>query len=460
MMSRFFTKLLVVVALAALGQSVWEYRLERGVEQTTEALARVVGERPGYDGEDLLSQARAVQVQAEGLARWGTWSNAAQVLNAKTRLQVYQFAKQAASLCEGVTQLTQSLSRMPHSAESYVLLLEMFAHLHGEVDCTEKVSFSFSNALAAVQRQASVDTTLLYRSGIAALGLGDAEQGLGLISKAQALDPGFSTEQKSFLFDLVYNRADLKTSLVAAYPALRDWVEYFYTKRRYSFDLWQQEFVAATHHAVSDLDQRFGSGRIELASLSSALKDIATLAPTYLDDSLRKRLDVILQRIYAIEGASRWSAFIDERSRLQRVPVLKGIITDDRDARAQQLYGWLSDTASHIAAFDMLGNAIGLYIPKNWSASYILVQGKVGSRVEKDLALDVWVSQDNTNYYPVKLDQPVQQLTVDGIDRLVIPARSLTTPYVKIRYRGSNQNPQLVNSYASLVEVYGAENDS
>lgn len=311
--------------------------------------------------------------------------------------------------------------------------------------------------LAWAKRLAPNSTTELYLSALVHLAIGDKQEALRVFRSLQEMDPNFTSSQRDYVYRQVKTEQDLRTAAPAKFPGIVHWINYFASERPHEFLAWRASFAEAVDGAITELEDRLRKEKLSQQNFSNFIKMINYLPITTTTEHLRRRLDAVLARLYVREGEAKWAEMLRYRMSLMRVPVLKALIADDKVPSNTMLFGWTSDRETNTAFFDYLGHSLGLYLPRGYSPTLLILETtEPGVRLgERDLEL--LFSHDNLEFFPLQERGEAKTFLVDGRERMVIELERADFRYLKVRYRGANRKPRFSNKMSELVQVYGRQ---
>jgi len=294
-------------------------------------------------------------------------------------------------------------------------------------------------------------TREMYLAGLILLSMGEKNTALDLFRKNQELNPYFSSVQRDFILGLVWSESDLVQAIPRKFPESVAWVQHFENERSADLREWRGTFEKALDDTVSELIARADGNE----SAVQYLKQIAQLQIVGTSDALRKRLDSLLATVYQNESQSGWAALLDKRAKLDRLPVIKSVIVDDRSPKSTMLFSWTTDSDERSLALDALGRTIGVMLPEKGRASTLILEDLPGGARLDAGDVELLFSQDNEAYFSLPAKPEHQSFFVDGRQTIVINLSGIDARFFKIRYSGSAPRGTFTNSLQRLVQVYG-----
>lgn len=443
--------LLVICGLIESAWQLWGESLSADVKNEA---ALVTGEVPTYHGEGTTGMYDAAERKA-------AFAQTISPLNSNVYYQRARIAHQRAvddkssdRDCEALREVTKAALLSPATAK-YQITWALFAQgLSADAACGSARANDGLARLHAANSLAPASAADVYQSAVTLLKYKEREKAFALFQKAQELDPLFSDEQKEFIYDLVTSAEDLAQLMPHRFPQTVTWVSYFSEKRPAELREWNLVFAKALGDTISELDARVHDGRIDQDDFSQYIKQIQDTIVTARTEDLRVRLDKILANLYALDGQTEWSQILTERAEVKRLPVLKGIIPNDKNSELP-LFGWHEDTSGEEVGFDRAGQSIGFFVPENMRVERIVLEGRNLGNKERELPLQLFSSSDNRTYHPYRGTFDIKTYTVDQHDEVIISLSETRYQYFKLVYQGTLREPRFVNSFAQLLQVYG-----
>ncbi len=454
--------LVSLFSILGIWQSGWEQKLSSGVEKGLREIAVLEGELPAYRGEDRIEQAKSNYEKTKELTSLGESVATAHFLAAKASRLVFEQAnftsqnktKETGYLCNSREHIDRALELSPHRGPYYVFKGELETTITKvNASCGEDIESG--RYLKTALEIGPFDTTSLFHAATAAIDLGDRKLALDLFRRVQEVDPFFTDEQREFVYQLVTTKEELKLALPALYPGVVFWINYFSKNRLADYTSWKDVFKETLATAISNLDERFRQGKVNGEHFSQFIRNVSLLPLVNEADNIRRRVDRILTIFYQMDGHLRYAEFLQARTHLSRVPVLKSEISKDYSPESQMLSGWFPDSSLKKTSFDVLGRSIGVFFPNDWSKDFLVLQNSPGNRIDKDLQFELYASSDNTHYHRYVPTRKPENFLANGTGHVIFYLNDFPFRYLKINYTGSNQEAKVVNALADLIEVYG-----
>jgi tetratricopeptide (TPR) repeat protein len=452
---------LLVILLLGIVHAGFEIFVSK-LQQATSAEAAVFsGELAEYRGEDPRPLASEIAKNARQLARVAPFDPEALSVSSSVEILV------APSLGTGETSGTDGICRALDLATraswlsplntSYLLsrTSSNTAATKAGLQCANTESSSEALAKIKLAKELSpFNTRELFQVGVEYLDYGQKNEALKLFKMLQELDPNITDAQRNFFYQLVTSADDLAAAVPEKVPGVVDWVNYFHRERQADYEKWKSVMVSKVDLAVSDLDQKLVSGKIPYPLFSANIKQISNLAIVRAGDSLRRRIDRILAKVFEVENENIWATFLKERSELARLEVLKSVINDEFP-NYTMLYGWKDDLSGDKVGYDKVGRVLGLFIPKEKSAKFIILQSDDMVVADAGLTPQIFLSDDNINFQLRRADFAINNILVEGRRKIIISFNQPVSGYIKLLYSGSSQEERFSNDLFSLVEAYG-----
>lgn len=370
-------------------------------------------------------------------------------------------------VCEAFQRLVEATHSSPHVARYHIALADLQTQLpHPEITCLalENEAGSSLQKLAYVEPSKRLAwalslgpwaTTDLYLASLVYLNLGQKMKALELLRINQHINPYFTTEQRNYAAQLVTSKAELEIALPRQYPEILSWVHHFFTLRRNDYLRWKEVFVTTLDAAINEVIERFHARKLAPEHYSAYIKSIATVPLSTNSDLLRRHLDALLADIYEVEGQANWARILRVRKDLNRIPVLKAAIADDRLPLKTMLFGWVEDDEQRTLQLDVLGQSLGIFLPEGMNASMVILQNQGSSGMFGKESLEILVSDDNLNFHPSRGHIETQVFFIDGRETVALLFEQTDFCFLKIRYTDPNQKAHFENSLTNLIQVYG-----
>lgn len=368
-------------------------------------------------------------------------------------------------LCESLKALQQAAQKSPHNPlfqiawadlEGHLPMTEVTCEQHDVTLASSRPRLNPTQRLELAQQLAPFSVTDLYFAALAHLGLGEKQEALQLLRLNAEINPYFKDEQRGYVFQLIETQEDLESALPRRYPELIPWLDHFSTQRAEDLTAWHETFEAAVKDALKELATRLSSGELTRPQYATFLKVLANRPFNQHSEKLRKHFDRMLSGIYSDEGEARLANWLRKRQDLNRIDVLKSLISDDTAPQESMLYNWMSDANHRQASLDHLGRVLGLYLPADAHVKLIMLESASGGSKIRPDEIEVLLSPDNTRFFKDK-QAKVEHLQRDGKDLLVIETEAQDARFVKIHYTGASQTALFGNELDQLIQVYGSE---
>ncbi len=365
-------------------------------------------------------------------------------------------------VCEALEYFRSGTIQTPHSPEFHIAL----ADLQAQVPNPERVCEQFKSeetplyTMSPAERLAHavslsphsvVDT---YLAAVVYLSIGKKDDALALLRENQEMNPLFSSGQRLYTFGLITTESDLALGIPRRYPEILNWIKYFSEERPSDFLSWRETFISALDDSIQELKQRHKDGDITDYYLASFLKNISRIPLAMSSEKIRKELDMQLAEVYRAEQLPYWADILQARSDMERIPVLKSIIADDKSPKTTELFGWTDDHEIRSAGLDAIGRSIGVFVPLSKQAELLVLQSESSGARLTDAEIQVMVSHDNRHFHTMRGVQWKHHL-VDGREALAMELPPGDYRFLKVRYLGAQRESKFTNSMQQLLQVYG-----
>lgn len=460
-----FSLFAFAISLAGLLQSGWEVALSRALEHVKQDSSFTsVEDNKAFLKKSLDEEISELYSGWAGMARYAALSPEVDYSFGRASLLLSLLtvnrSEKLSLYCQALAAFKSAAAHSPNNPRYHIALADVEGQFRGASDyfCPEqpsKSTLSPAERLRHAQALAPYSTVDLYLAAVVYLGLNMKDDALRLLRLNQEINPSFTEDQRRYAYRLVSSQNDLHVALPRRYPEVLLWIAFFSRERESDYLLWRETFEQALMEAVTELQGRFRRGELGEEAYSRFLKSISALPLVASSTLLQRELDMIQADVYAAEGAEVWADVLHARSELERLPVLKSVIADDRQPKQTMLFNWAADAEVNRASFDSLGHSLGIYLPQDMVLSLLILQSSDSSARIKTNELEILASKDNFDYHPLSTDGHLRTEIVDGRETLVFDFPTNDFRYLKLRYLGSNRSPRFTNSFANLLQAYG-----
>jgi hypothetical protein len=372
--------------------------------------------------------------------------------------QLYSGSEQENGLlCAALRSFDEARLKSPHRPIFHIAWTDLQVQIHDRgLSCSglgEKPALL--QALDWARELAPLSINDLYWGAFVHLALDQREEAFRMLRRNQETNPFFTDEQRQYLFGLVKSERDLELLLPQRYPQVLTWIQYYEQNQPAEFDAWSEAFSRALTASLDDLEERSAGAEYSVELFGQQIKNVSASPIVLRNETLRRRLDALLAKIYAGEEEQPWARYLAGRAAADRVPALKAVLLDDRHPERDMLARWFHDLSSSNAALDYLGHTLGVYIPQGAQLTSIQINSPRAAPLFASDALRLLVSDDNLAYEPLTSGFAINQHQIDNRIKVVVTFTEWDHRFLKIVYTGSNQRPKFYGPLASLLEVFG-----
>lgn len=449
-----FPQSLVAVVVACAALSIYSLRAAllsaSAVESTRAAIAAVPrgGDKPLEHFSEQSQEAlqSSVKVASEtgrvsDILQAGAW------LSERARLSPNQ-SDRVESMCEALSVYGQGLARTPRDTRLLIAFASQRQLLGGYVCSQAQTQGEVGEMVDRALYWDPYDREVLFWGARLKLWIQQREQALSLFHRllrySSSLTPGQSIE----VLGELNNAADFREVVPAIIPQVTRWSSLLRERRPGDFALWRKEIAASQQSAIDEVRGRLESLEIPRQLFERALRDLEEVAAT---DAVRQKIDHELSISAALRGASEEADFLEQRSKLSALEVVRAQASSDTRPSANSLVRWGDEQQ---VAFDDFYQTVGFYLPPQQGVSLITLRGQNAAEALDPRNVRLFASDDNEHWIEVA-SLKVELVSVGSEELLAIIVPVEGHRYWKVHNSSPIRRKQFGGTLFDLLQVYG-----
>ena len=445
--------LLILAGISSLGELRSESVLQGVIQESSITKSNL---RPGERGAHMTSAARVREVSEATRATQISFSKSEAALHlSKIYREIAADEKderaRIENYCKALSSLGLALRHEPYRA-TYLVNWANIRQLLGRVNCEEvytKGDFRVVSSLALKEDPTNV--RVIYAAALVALWSGDKEKALGLLNKALTFDVTISPTQETLIDSVIQSPEDLLAVVPKRFPQASRWSNII----RFSDPVRFKSMRAALGEIQTRAIELSGSefDRDEIPGLLH-LQRLLSIFGVESSNASHKVLDEELGRYLVRNGQRPVGEYLEARSKLQELEIVRASIESDTRPLKSALSGW---GRIEKIAFDEFYRSIGFFLPEGQKVTVIQILGQDPAATLPVHSVQLFVSDDNESWSEMTLGLQITQFQVGGRPLVALEVREGDHRYWKVHFSNGERRLLLKAPLDLLVRAFGID---
>ncbi len=445
--------LLVIAAISSLGELRSEIVLQKVLNESS---LNDPSLRARTHGGLITTSEREREIAEATRAAEGTFSNSEAALHlSKVYREIAADEKDQNSridnYCKSLSALGRALKYEPFRA-TYLVNWANTRQLLGRVVCKEEFTQGdFRSVSSLALKEDPTNVKVIYAAALVSLWAGDKDNALRLLNKALTFDVTISQAQETLIDSVIRSPEDLLAVVPKRFPQASRWSQLI----RFSDPVRYKSMRAALGEIQTRAIELSGSeyDRGEIPG-SLHLQRLLSIFGIESSGAAHKVLDEELGRYLARNGQKPAGDYLDARSKLNELEIVRATIESDTRPAKSSLSGW---GKGEKVAFDEFYRSVGFFLPEGQKVSLVQILGGIPAPTLPAQSVQLFVSDDNESWTEVTHGLEIFQYQVGGRPLVALRVREGDHRYWKIHFSSGERRVSLSASLDLLIRAFGVD---
>lgn len=353
-------------------------------------------------------------------------------------------------LCRSLSLLGEASIKYPLRA-SYLVSWANIRSLLGTHDC--QLKYTEGNFLEALRRAIDLDP---YNTRVAFLAAetyalsGMRSKSDKMIKKILSVKPVLLKNERTVVGSHILNSSNILDVLPAGPRQVAYWTSYLYEKHRNFFYARQKQIETLQLSAIVQLEQDLASRPEEI---NGELQEIYLLNDVLSSGNVRKKMDLLLAKIYENMQNPATSSYLQRRATYENLSINVGATYNDIHPGNSSLTDWNSIQKIYLDSdFQSIGFQL---MPGTNKPEMIELVFKSSKTNSFDALIKFYGSMDNYNWRELPHTSRISFFNIGNQKVISFNPPKGNYLYLKINYQNSGHANFFSNDLFSMYKVYG-----